>query len=674
MKIRIFFVFLFTALIYSLPAVAGPPPPTASDPDENLLYSATVEDLLVFWEEKDLYVVTATRHFKPISQAAENISVVTAKDIEDMNAHTVAEVLSRVTGMFLDFQGQDFGSAALLYIQQTADRSSPQRHVLVLLDGIPMNNHNGGQANTDTIPMGIIDRIEIIKGPASSAWGSSLGGVINIITKKAGDTDASHGSVSVSYGERNSQDYRAEMYGKAADAGYYIFAGHKDSDGLRDRRYSQDNNFYTKLSVPVSSAIDMGVTFGYSGREFKDNDFPGSDFSSMGEDSRAYGTVFLNAHVMERLDLKLSFYSQKEKFDQMSIGLGLGTFGPEGTFVRNSIWIDTTKGGSGSLVYTGEVHKIVVGTDIIHGTLDQKIINGDFFQQVFFAPEAIRTQPDIDKWAVYVNDTITLGKLSVTPGVRYDRNSETGSFTSPSLGATYKLAEKTLLRASAARGFTIPPLSFTSGGGWFLDPNPELKPEKVWSYQGGIETAATDYVWLKAVVFHHDMKDAIDKDLFVGPPPTLNDKFINIGKTRRTGYELEAETAPLYNTSLIAGFSSVRIERIEEDERFTPIDVNEYTDIYQYNLGVKYDDRKSLTAQLFGRYVWWDLPVDPILGEAKYNNFIWDLNVSKGIYTAQKTKAEVFFTAHNIFSSSHYTFVETKNPQRWVEAGVRLKF
>ena len=118
--------------------------------------------LRLFYNEKDL-VVSPTRYPKPISQVAENITVITAKNIEDMNAHTVAEVLNRVPGIFVNFN-QDFGATSLFHIQ-----GSWPRHVLVLLDGIPWNYLNSGSVETNSIPTGIIERIEIIKGPASSA-------------------------------------------------------------------------------------------------------------------------------------------------------------------------------------------------------------------------------------------------------------------------------------------------------------------------------------------------------------------------------------------------------------------------------------------------------------------------------------------------------------------------
>ncbi|MBI5102401.1 MAG: TonB-dependent receptor plug domain-containing protein, partial [Nitrospirae bacterium] len=219
-----------------------------------------VTDLLMFWEEKDLFVQTATRHSKPISRVAENMAVITAKDIEEMNAHTVAEVLNRVTGFLVTFEGQDFGSFhSSLSIDGSADR-----HVLVLLDGMQWSMPSDNHALTGLIPAGIIERIEIIKGPASSAWGSSLGGVVNIITKNAGNKDAPSGSVSASYGQKNSQDYSAGISGKAGTVGYYLFAGHQHSDGLRFNRTFNDDNVYSRISIPVSKDVTVGLSAGYS--------------------------------------------------------------------------------------------------------------------------------------------------------------------------------------------------------------------------------------------------------------------------------------------------------------------------------------------------------------------------------------------------------------------------
>ena len=126
-----------------------------------------------------------------------------------------------------------------------------------------------------------------------------------------------------------------------------------------------------------------------------------------------------------------------------------------------------------------------------------------------------------------------------------------GDFTSPSLGATYMLTKKTILRATVARGFNIPALAdtFQSGGGGFA--NPDLKVEKVMSYQIGAETGELKYVWIKVSLFRHDLKDVlagIDSD-----GDGFEDKTVNQGRQRRQGFETEIRTMPIYNTTLSAG-------------------------------------------------------------------------------------------------------------------------
>jgi vitamin B12 transporter len=614
-----------------------------------------MEILQMYYKEEEL-VVTPTRYPKPISQVAENITVVTSKEIEEINAHTVAEVLSRVTGVFVDFAGQDFGSSALLRIQ-----GSSERQVLVLIDGVAWNFLSSGDAETNSIPVRIIERIEVIKGPASSAWGSSLGGVINIITKTAGSTDKPAGTMSAFYGEKNTQDYSAEVSGKAGPVGYYLFAGSQESDGLRPSRYFDNYSLYSKSNISISKDIDLDLTLSYSEPHIGFGDLPGNDITSTGIYRTFFATASLNAAITQELSLKVSFHTFKQKFVQRNEVLGVGFYGPAGNLFLNTIYDEKTTGGSGRLVWTYGKHKVVLGSDIDHGSLDQTLDAGSFLQSIGL-PATSMAHPEIDRWAIYANDTILLGKWSVTPGIRYDHNSITGSFTSPSLGVTYSPDEQTILRASVAGGFTIPPLSTTSAGALFLDPNPSLKPEEVWSYQGGIESRAIRYLWLKATVFRHDLKNALERELFAGGPPAFNDLIVNGGKIRRQGFEVDTETIPFYNLSLKAGFAYVHTK---------PPANQRSTGIYAYNIGFRYDDKKSLKANLLGHYVWWNLEA-PL--QAKYNSFIWDINLMKKIHSSEKLTAEIFITAHNIFNGSQYTLGDTKNPRRWVEGGIRIRF
>jgi len=649
------------------------------------LQTATAEELLLFWEAKDLYVETATRHFKPISQAAENITVVTAKDIQDMNAHTLIEVLNRVTGVLVSSQGGDFASSALFYIQSPIHRTDMSRHVLVLLDGI-IWNIAGGNAVISQIPVGIVDRIEIIRGPASSAWGSSLGGVINIITKKSGNTEIPSGILSASYGEGDSQDYNAGVSGKAGNMGYYLFAGKQRSDGIRKDldRYYDRNGFYARISVPLSNDINLGLSGGYFDYGASEGELLASDLISSILIRDIFITTSLNAALSEELKLDISLYSSTHKFelDGRALGSGLYDLSPfyvesQGDPVESRLFEDDSIGGSAKLIWTYGIQSAVLGADIHHTEGDASIGFGPYFQ-VFGHPAVVEDSPVIDKYAVYFNDTITIDRLSLTPGIRYDHNTITGDFTSPSFGATFKAAEKTLLRLSAARGFTIPNVAMSSVGGFFTDPNPDIEAEEVWSFQGGMESAVTEYVWAKATAFYHELDNAIQKAYYEAGPPVYNDLFINYGKIRRKGFELEAETAPFNNVSLKAGLIYVRTTSGAPPPAApapfpapAPAPSNDAIDLYSYNIGIKYEEKNSLTAGLFGHLTWWDELED---SGAIYKNIIWDFNIRKKVFSTDMTNTELFFTAHNIFSASYYTLADYKNPQRWVEGGVRVTF
>ncbi|OGU07313.1 MAG: hypothetical protein A2075_13675 [Geobacteraceae bacterium GWC2_58_44] len=600
------------------------------------------KDLLLFWEEKELYVQTATRTAKPISQVAENLVVVTAKDIADMNAHNVAEILRRVPGLFVDLTTSDFGTISALHIQGSYDR-----HVTVLLDGVLWNFLGGGNAEVGSIPAQIIDRIEIIKGPASSTWGSALGGVVNIITKNAGDSKLPKGMLSASYGEKNSQDHNAELYGKGGPIGYYLHAGRQASDGLLNDREYQRDSFYGKMTASLSHNVDLAFTIGYSNPVFDLGAVPLAGTASRAMINAFWATGALDYRISPQLNFKAAAYTLAQKVDTPVRRLS------DHSLKKQIRFDEQTVGGNLKLAYASGVHSAVLGADLSNGALDQTVTSGGLSSLI---------RPSLDKWAIFGNDTIAVGKLAITPGLRLDHNNVSGYFVSPNLGATYEVDEHVIARASVARGFTSPPLSASMGGGLRTVPNPDLTAEYGWSYQAGLESAVMDHLNLKGNLFRHDTRNELVDVQF----DSSNVIYRNMGKVVRQGYELEAETAPVYNVSLNAAHAFVHIDADSKPES---------TVNYSYQVGVKYDDRESLLAQLAGTYIWWDLPSDPNPAlNARYNSFVWDLNLSKKFRISETTSVDAFMNVHNLFNGSQYTVSAYPNPGRWVEGGVRVNF
>ncbi len=620
-KIKILSLFLLLNIIFICPAI---------------VYAQSEEEMQIlrmFYSEADL-VVTPTRTPKPISQVAENITVVTSKEIENMNAHTVTDVLNTIPGVQVDLRGGP-GSAASAYIH-----GSEFRHVLVIIDGVALNNLSDNFADISAIPVQNIERIEIIKGPASSSWGSSLGGVINIITKPVGQEKNISGTVSASYGERNTGDYRAEASGSAGNVGYYIYAGNMVSNGFVPNTSFYENNLYTKIKWDITNRVNLLFTFGYNKGDRGFGQASEFDISMDNDFEYLLSTLSLNYKVNDEADFELSLRTLRQNteffFNQLSTGAEL---------IKNYA-DESGYGGSAKFRWKKNMHNIVIGTDIDDSELETNTITDK--------------KQSLEKWAVFANDTIAFNKFTVTPGIRYDHTNTNDDFLSPNLGITYQLTEATMLRGYIARGFNIPSLSETFGTGFFSVPNPDLEVEKVWSIQAGMESTALKYLWLKASLFRHDISDA----LFSEELPDGTFTIINKEKQRRQGFEVEIKTVPVYNTSLFAGFVFIDARDRDTDERLE--DTAEYT----YDIGITYNDNKSFKALLKGHYIWWNVPDN----NGRYSDFIWDINLTKRIHKSGTSDVDLFFTAHNIFNGSQYAFELFRNPQRWIEAGVRLKF
>lgn len=617
--------------------------------------TASKDELLMFWEEKELYVQTATRSEKPITQVAENMTVITAKEIEVMNANNVAEVLARVPGLFVDFGNNDYASPAQLYIQ-----GSEARHVKVLLDGMPVNFLGEGKSETSFIPLRIVERIEIIKGAASSAWGSALGGVVNIITRNTGDNATPNGMLSGSWGEANSRDLGADLRGKNGPIGYYLYAGQQASDGLRNSRDFHRNSVFGKLLLTPTRDLDITLTGGFSDPEQNS----GNLNSGLGVMQGKYllRSQFLNGSIEYRATPELTFHGGLHLY-KSRLDLPVHFVSTDALFTQN-IYTEQTIGGNLRATWSSGIQTLTMGIEAGHGSMDETTNDGPMLQGAGY-PATIKASPTVDQWGIFANDTTIFGPLAVTPGIRLDHDNITGYFASPSLGASWELGEHTVARVSAARGFTSPPLGFTKGQGLSSLPNPTLKAEYGWSYQVGLESGLADLANLKGTLFRHETRRSLSIESVPGNPGYSS--AYNRGDITRQGYELEAETVPFHNLSLKLGHAYAHtkgdtVQTSYNDSSF---------DTYSWLIGAKYDDRRSFSALLSGSYIWWDFVGNP---SPRYDTFIWDMTATKKFQIGEKTALDTFLTVHNIFSGSYYTQAIYPNPGRWVEGGLRFKF
>jgi vitamin B12 transporter len=584
--------------------------------------------LLMYFTEEELQVVSATRSLKPISHVAENITVITAADIERMGAHSLAEVLDTVTGVQVDFIPNTPGNAAVSYIQ-----GSGTQYVTVLIDGVMINQLSNNFASVGFVPVQFIERIEIIRGPSSSSWGSALGGIINVITKGPPDKGVS-GMASVSYGSSNTEDFRAEVRGRQGDLGLYLYAGAIHSNGFRFGSDVWNRHLYSKLAYSLMPGTDLRMSLFYLKNDAGAGDYRNRDVTYKDRDELFFGTISLASRITNEITLDVlgsAFRNMwNERMNYYSSGDLINRYG-------DNYW---RYNASGRVTYKTGAHTVVGGLEYDYG--------------IEKADALISGRKSYYKWGVFVNDTVSIGDFSVTPGIRYDSSDIGGDFISPSLGITYRLTKKTLLRANVARGFYAPTLMDKY---YTWAPNYDLKVTNVWSYQAGAETAELKYVWLKASLFRHDIKDAIEYD--------ENWKSVNTGRQRSQGFEAEMKTMSVYNTWLSAGFMFVDARDVNTGEVIRDVPR------YAYDIALNYDDRRSLRAMLRGRYVWWNASG---AFHAQYSSFIFDISAAKKIYTYGRHAFEIFAAAHNLFNGRQYSYYACKNPKTWAEIGIRYKF
>ena len=132
-----------------------------------------------------------------------------------------------------------------------------------MVDGISLNNLSDNFADVGAFPVGEIDRIEIIKGPASSVWGSSLGGVINIITRSP---DPEPEFRRLGFGVRSAAGHRRFPCGHfrhGRQLGYYLYGGGFTSDGLTPATSYDGGNFYGKLQWAASGTAHLQFSLAY---------------------------------------------------------------------------------------------------------------------------------------------------------------------------------------------------------------------------------------------------------------------------------------------------------------------------------------------------------------------------------------------------------------------------
>ena len=175
----------------------------------------------------DPVVVTAARAAQPITDALADVTVISADEILRSGVQSLAELLQRQPGVeIVQNGGPGSVSGALL-------RGANRGQTLVLIDGLRAGSSSAGSTTLEAIPLDQIDRIEILRGPASSLYGAdAIGGVIQVFTKRPEGAASFAPNLSAGYGTYNTGAVSAGFAGTFGSVRYALQAGGRTSDGF----------------------------------------------------------------------------------------------------------------------------------------------------------------------------------------------------------------------------------------------------------------------------------------------------------------------------------------------------------------------------------------------------------------------------------------------------------
>jgi iron complex outermembrane receptor protein len=433
-------------------------------------------------------VTSVSKAAQSLSTAPASIYVITHEEIRQSGALSIPEALRLAPNLQIaQTSAGEYQIGARGFGGNLEAQNFPNK-ILILIDGRSVYNPLFSGVTYDALDvfMDDIDRIEVISGPGATLWGSNaMNGVINIITRRAGETSGALLRATVG----DQENAFAARYGHAFDGGAFrVYAKAfdrgpselEDGSSAGDRWHKAQGGFRTEFARGAhaftiqgdlqSATLDTGPS-------------PEVDFTQ-------YNVLGRWEHTGERGDTRLQVYFDRTTRDKPPSGIAfdLSTYDLE---FQQSLAL-------------GARHRVVWGVGRRYNDYD--IANTP---TLFFVP-ASRT---LDLTNVFAQDTMRLSEhVALTAGIKFEDNSYSGWETLPDLRVSWTPTDATLVWAAAARAVRSPtPLDVdvreSFGGPPVLFGDPDFETEKVWAYELGYRAQPHPSISWTVAAFYNDYDD-----------------------------------------------------------------------------------------------------------------------------------------------------------------------
>lgn len=508
---------------------------------------ATGEEVLLFQEIPSVF--SASKYEQKVTEAPSAVSIVTAAEIRRYGYRTLADVLRSLRSFHLSFERTN-EAVGVRGFNRPGDSNS---RILLLINGHRVNDNIFLGATTGTaflLDVDLIERVEVVRGPSSSLYGTSaFFAVVNVITKRGRDLKGaevaaetgSHDSWRgrLSYGERFAGGLEMLLSGSLyeSDGNRRLFYPEFDSpdtnDGIAEEMdHDRFQSLFARLSL-----LDFTLEGAYVDREKR---IPTAPFGTAFNDPRTEGE---SRQIYARLVYERRFVDQWDVQAAASYNL----FRSDGNFAydlsedatpffvvnkdefRGEWWEGNFQISKRFL----ERHRLSFGGEY-QNNFRQDLKNYDL--EVY-----LNSRNDSDHWGIYLQDEVQLlDHLILNLGVRRDHYSSFGGTTTPRVALIYNPLAKTTIKILYGEAFRAPNAfeQHYHDGLATQKPNPDLQPEKIKTYELVLEQYLGDHLRAIASGFYYEIDDLIN--LTLDPADELL-VFRNLDEVEGRGVEMELE-------------------------------------------------------------------------------------------------------------------------------------
>jgi iron complex outermembrane receptor protein len=608
----------------------------------------------------DQVTVTANISKSELIQTARNVTVISAKQIEQSPVKTIDGILQYALGV-------DVRSRSPFGVQSDVSiRGGNFEQTLVLIDGVKMNDPQTGHHSFNLpIPVNQIEKIEVLQGGASRVFGpAAFSGVINIITKKVEETGI---NINLGLGERN-----LNLIGGAANIKKKKLTSLVSAERIASRGYAYNTAFeriqaFTKNSFDLNKS-EVILQAGFMSNKFGASNFYHPKFLDQYEEVESaflIGKWIYDITPSFKSTTTTSLRQHRDLYDFNRFRFtNINAVNHHKTNVLDIEWRGNWINKFGKTSFGLEYRKEEVLSNRLGEEVSEPIeVPGVF--GVFYNKAKLR-----ENSSAYFEHRKGFGNLNVSFGTMYNINSQFGNQWFPGLDLSYQLPNSTALYGSINRSYRFPTFTEMYLNTATVRGNPAVNPESAWSYEAGLkkQNRISNFT---ASVFIRNSTTAIDKVL-------RNDQSVpaieNISNLKVYGVELTAG----FNLNQIDGvgdyISSIGFNYAFSDANQQAIDFQSFYSLnylkHKFVLNSAFTFGEHLNASL--NYVYKDR-VGGYQLDANSPMIAYEpIHLVDSRISWKNANYLIYFDVNNLLNYSYFEFGFVEQPKRWLSIGTNI--